>query len=367
MPDQHHAEAVVREFAGKLAARARHVCLLLGAGSSASAGLPTVAQLEVIVTDSLVDPHKSFLTDLLDGRNLEQVLSRIRRMRSLLGPTEVLAGMSAVQAAELDHMICAAVTTAVDATGKDITAFVNLASWASRMETHRPVEIFTVNYDLLIEAGLEELGVPYFDGFVGGVRGRFAPELIEPTDSRPETRLPPGFVRLWKLHGSTNWTASTIGTRHEIVRTAVAVGDAVAIYPSDEKYDESRRLPFVALLDRFRRALVEPETITLVSGYSFGDEHLNEMLFDAAQRHPRSEVVALCHGDIPPVVEQRAASTRNLVALSPKAAIIDGHKAAWASGDDIPGVFEGDTFLLGDFTSFATFLARQVSPDVLGS
>lgn len=366
MPYEHDAERVTREFAGKLAARARHVCVLLGAGASVSAGLPTVAELQTIVTGSLPEPFKGLLTDLLVGRNLEQALSRIRRIRSLLGPAETLSGMSADQAAELDHKVCASVTAAVDATGKDITAFVNLASWAGRMETHRPIELFTVNYDLLIEAGLEELGVPYFDGFVGGVRGRFAPELIEPSDGRAETQLPAGFVRLWKLHGSTNWTARTIGARHEIVRTALAAGEAVAIYPSDEKYEESRRLPFVALIDRFRRALVEPETITLVSGYSFGDEHLNEMLFDAAQRHPRSEVVALCFGDVPDQVQQRAASTRNLVVLSPDAAIIDGRKAAWVGGDDIPGIFEGGAFLLGDFARLATFLARQVSNDVVG-
>ena len=171
--------------------------------------------------------------------------SGVRRIWNLLGAGETLSGMTAAQATALDQKVCTSVTTAVDATGKDITAFVNLASWAGRMETHRPIELFTVTYDLLIEAGLEELGVPYFDGFVGGVMGRFAPELIEPADGRVETRLPPGFVRLWKLHGSTNWTARTIGTRHEIVRTALAAGEAVAIYPSDEKYEESRRLPFV--------------------------------------------------------------------------------------------------------------------------
>ena len=150
------------------------------------------------------------------------------------------------------------------------------------------------------------------------------------------------------------------------VRTALAADDAVAIYPSDEKYEDSRRLPFVALMDRFRRALLEPETITLVAGYSFGDAHLNEMLFDAAQRHPRSEVVGFCFGDIPREVEERAASTRNLVVLSPGSAIVDGRKAEWSSATDIPGVFEGGSFLLGDFARLAAFLARQVSSDVAG-
>jgi hypothetical protein len=71
MPNEHDAERVAREFAGKLAARARHVCVLLGAGASVSAGLPTVAELETIVTNSLPDPFKGMLTDLLVGRNLD--------------------------------------------------------------------------------------------------------------------------------------------------------------------------------------------------------------------------------------------------------------------------------------------------------
>ncbi|WP_344814790.1 SIR2 family protein [Microlunatus aurantiacus] len=275
--------------------------------------------------------------------------------------------MDVNQARRLDSAICSAVTEAVDATGRDVSAFTYLASWAGRMETHRPIEIFTVNYDLLIEAGLEEVGVPYFDGFVGGVKGRFAPELIEPSEGRPETRLPVGFVRLWKLHGSTNWKSTTINSRTEVVRTARAGGDAVAIYPSDEKYDDSRRLPFVALMDRFRRALVEPETLTLVCGYSWGDEHLNEMLFDAAQRHPRSEIVALCFGVVPPAVAQRAASTRNLMALSPEQGIIDGQLGTWISGADIPGVFESGRYLLGDFARTSAFLARQVGIDELSA
>lgn len=226
---EHDPERLTREFAGKLASRARHVCVLLGAGASVSAGLPTVAGLEAVVDAALPDPFQGFFRSQLDGRNLEQALSRIRRIRSLLTPGEVLGGMNLDEAAELDSRICAAVAEAVDATGKDLSAFVNLASWAGRMETHRPIELFTVNYDLLIEGGLEELGVPYFDGFVGGVRGRFAPDLIEPTAGRIETQLPSGYVRLWKLHGSTNWTLASVAGRQEIIRTARAAGEPVAI------------------------------------------------------------------------------------------------------------------------------------------
>ncbi len=366
MSNEHDVESVTRELAGKLAARARHVCMLLGAGASVSAGLPTIEKLQGVVTESLPEPLKGILAQQLTDRNLEQALSRIRRIKSLLGPDEVLGGMSGQQAAELDKKICSSICSAVDITGRDIGAFVKLASWASRMETHRPIELFTVNYDLLIEAGLEALGVPYFDGFVGSIQGRFSPELIEPTTGRTEMQLPSGFVRLWKLHGSTNWAARQIGARHEVVRTSLSAEDAVAIYPSDEKYEDSRRLPFVALMDRFQHALIEPETITLVTGYSFGDDHLNEIIFDAAQRHPRSEVVAFCFTDIPDGVATRASSTRNLVVLSPASAIVDGRRASWSTAQTIPGVFESNEFKLGDFSKLSAFLAQQVSNDVTG-
>jgi hypothetical protein len=84
-------------------------------------------------------------------------------------------------------------------------------------------------------------------------------------------------------------------------------GDRVAaIYPSDTKYEESRRVPFVVLQDRFRRALNQPETLTIVSGYSFGDQHLNEMLFDAATHRARSEFIVFCYSTIPDALSKRA-------------------------------------------------------------
>lgn len=362
---EHDPEVVARELATKLSSRARHVCVLLGAGASVAAGLPTISGLTAIVVASLSDSEKARFTVLLAGRNLEQALSRLRRIRALVAGGGTFEGLTEASAAELDRHVCEAISRAVDIAGKPIDAFERLASWAGRTESQRPIEFFTVNYDLLIEAGLEEIGVPYFDGFVGALHGRFASDLVEPTQDRSNRELPPGFVRLWKLHGSVNWTEASIGARKEIVRIGSAVGHAVAIYPSDEKYEESRRVPFVALMDRFRRALVEPETITLINGYSFGDEHLNEMIFDAAHRHPRSEVVAFCFAGIHSSIEVQAQGTRNLVVLAPDEAIIDGQKGPWKNVADVPDVFVGGRWLLGDFARLSTYLARHVGRDVI--
>lgn len=358
----HRPSALAQELATKLGSRARHVCMLVGAGASCAAGLPTLAQLEQAVLARAEDDVASALAALLSGRNLETALSRLRRVSRFLDDDESFGELTKASAAELDRKICQTIMAVIDETHADLSCFVRFASWAARMDYERPLEIFTINYDLLIEKGLEAVGVPYFDGFIGTHRAPFIAELIEPRDAPERWALPAGFVRVWKLHGSTNWRV------HEemasaVVRVGSGGGDgAIAIYPSDEKYDESRRVPFVVLMDRFRRALVEPETLTVTTGFSFGDDHLNELLFDAAARHPRCEVLALCYDDIPPVLADKASSLRNLLVLGRSEAIVNGHHACWRDEPDIPDVFESGSFLLTDFTRLTSFLARQVEP-----
>ena len=224
--------------------------------------------------------------------------------------------------------------------------------------------MFTVNYELLLETGLEAVGASYFDGFVGSIAARFRPDLVEARVSGPDDSLPTSFVRLWKLHGSLNWRVTKDGT---IVRTGGPVPheDMAAIYPSDEKYDQSRRVPFVVLHDRLRRALAERETLTLVCGYSFGDAHLNEVLFDAAIRYPRSEIAVFCFGDIPSDLE--ANIQPNITVIAASEAIISGERRVWHGPTEpvAPEVWDGDKCQLGNFAFLSRFLAK--APRALGA
>ena len=177
------------------------------------------------------------------------------------------------------------------------------------------------------------------------------------------------FVRLWKLHGSVNW-AWAEGAESEIVRLGQPVLGAAAIYPSDAKYDESRRVPFLVLQDRFRRALAQPETITLVSGYSFGDDHLNEIIFDAALNRPRSEIIVFCFSEIPSVLEARAKYCPNLQALSFDKAIIGGRVGGWSSPDKeltTTDFWDNGKFALGDFGKLAAHLSRSSNSSLTGT
>lgn len=354
------------DLSAKLATRSRHVCAFLGAGVGCSCGLPSVAQLQDLVVAALKKDDADVLKRQLVKRTLEQVLSRLRRIAALVSDGPDFDGLSAVQATALDSAVCYAIVKQLEIKATtDLTSVDFLAAWAGGATYHLPVEIFTVNYDLLLETALEQRKVPYFDGFIGTLRAKFQTELVENSIGKEEQCVPAFFVRLWKLHGSVNW----LWEKQNIIRLGQPVGTglAAAIYPSDAKYDESRRVPFVVLQDRFRRALQEPETLVIISGYSFGDDHLNESIFEAAARRQRSEFVAFCYSDIPDVLAKKAATTPNLQVAAAKEAILGGVRANWKVPiDPPPNIWVDDQFALRDFGNLAVYLARSIGTEAVG-
>lgn len=358
----HDPQRAAADLSAKLAARSRHVCFLTGAGTSCAAGLPDLAGLQAAVVDRVPSEFRSRVEELLGTYNLEEALSRLRRIASLLEDSATFEGLDHTAAVAVDGAMCAAIIASIVEAKADLTPFEHLATWAAGDYYRSPIEFFTVNYDPLLEQGLEAVGVPYFDGFVGALRAPFHPELVEALPPTSDEAVPAGFVRLWKLHGSITWAVEATATGHGVVRRGCpAAGQEVAaIYPSDEKYDASRRVPFVVLMDRFRRALLDPETLTIVSGYSFGDQHLNEIIFDAARRRPRSETVVCCYSDLASAAAEVAAQVRNVTVLGAEEAIIGGVRASWEPPTaDILDVWSSDRFLLGDFTHLAHFLGAE--------
>ena len=310
---------------------------------------------------NLDNGQKASLALILENLNLEQGLSRLRRISALLVGDQIFDGLTAKTALDLDKAICRIIITELDIINANFAPSRHFAAWLARANYHAPVEIFTVNYDLLLETALEEMQVPYFDGFLGNLRARFQTELVEARPGAENEGIPTFFARLWKLHGSVNWVWEN--SRH-IVRIGQPVSKemAAAIYPSDTKYEESRRVPFLVLQDRMRRALHQPETLVLVAGYSFGDAHLNELLFDAAMRRERTEIVVFCYSTIPDILAERALLTPNIQVLGDQEAIIGGVRANWAPPENgCPGIFEENHFLLGDFRKLAEYLAKSTS------
>lgn len=369
MAASHDPIAFVRELMAQQAAGRRHVCALLGAGASRAAHVPDLAELGRLVESGLVESRGEGVRRHLVGPNLEAVLTRLRRIVDLVEVGHEYDGLDAETAALLERAATQQIIKAIVSADLDPTTYLGFAQWAARQERTSPVELFTLNYDLLLEAALDLRSVPYFDGFVGQLAATFRPDLVEGTTGMSGNVVPPWFIRVWKLHGSINWAIEELGPARRIVRLGVPAGadQIAAIYPSEAKYTESRRVPFVVLHDRLRRSLAEPETLVIVAGYSFGDDHVNETVFESARRYPRSTYVVFCHGEIPRNVVEVALSTPNLIATSPEEAIMGTVRGAWIATGELRDVYADGRFLLGDFDHLSAFLGRSMDPGNGGS
>ena len=155
----------------------------------------------------------------------------------------------------------------------------------------RRVNIFTLNYDTLVEQAADAEGVVLLDGFVGTLRRIFRPESYEqdlyfPAETT-EGRVHrfDRVLHLYKLHGSITWIATEPSIDNPYgVEAGVFDSDGkepLLIYPTPAKYGETLGLPYSELFRRFAAAVVRPQSVLFVIGYGFGDEHVNAIIRQA--------------------------------------------------------------------------------------
>ena len=192
-----------------------------------------------------------------DGKidpNVEDILSHIRSLKLVAGKSTV-RGLTAKDLIKLEDKICAIIADVVDAhLPSSGTPHHHLAKWIRSAPRTVSVELFTTNYDLLLEQALEDCEVPYFDGFIGARRAFFDLQSIEQDYLPKRDQIPTRWARLWKLHGSINWRlVKNSKDRAWVIRSALKhEGDRLLIHPSHLKYEQSRRMPYLAMIDRLR-------------------------------------------------------------------------------------------------------------------
>lgn len=163
----------------------------------------------------------------------------------------------------------------------------------SRPSSLNKVNIFTINYDLLIEKTAEEIEIVVNNGFVGFHKRTFQPSsfklnlfLKETAASKPYSRL----INLYKLHGSITWKyENEIGNNPygieevQIASNSVSIDEIsnCIIYPIQYKKKHALDLPYSELLRQFIENLHKPNSALLVMGYSFLDEHINDLVLNA--------------------------------------------------------------------------------------
>ncbi|AUQ99927.1 SIR2 family protein [Phaeobacter inhibens] len=160
-------------------------------------------------------------------------------------------------------------------------------SMLTRSRGLAPPWVFTTNYDLFNERAMDRSGIPYSNGFSGTIERRFNPAsyrlaLAEQLDitSRRWAAVD-GFVHFCKLHGSVNWIeeASGLFPIRETQSEADAAKDRVMIYPTPTKQNASFGSPYSDMFREFQRQVVQDQSVLVVIGFSFGDEHINNIIF----------------------------------------------------------------------------------------
>lgn len=361
----------------------KRIGVLIGAGGPLSvkvdpagkldiAGQPLIPGVEALTSRSLAKltgkdaaAAAAIRASLPNGGNIETILSKVRLLQTALGNTE-MEGLDGAGYEALGKSICSAIGEIVSANlPEERTPYHELVSWVSGTQRAHPIEIFTTNYDLLIESAFERAKAPYFDGFTGGHAPFFDPVSVAGND------LPARWSRVWKLHGSLGWK----NDNGVVVRTG-GRDCAELVYPDHLKYDLTQKQPYAALFERLKRFLLTPDTVLLTTGFSFRDAHICAVLGEALAMNANAAVIAFqfqaLAGEEP--ASKLAFEHPNLSVYAGDAAIIGGVSGRWRPGDppknwsEIRSSFWGprggsDAFLLGDFASFCRFCALSYSTD----
>lgn len=218
--------------------------------------------------------------------------------------------------------------------------------------------IFTSNYDLAFEYAFDNLGIKYIDGFSGFHHRYFKPETFNydvfypgSTTAGKVQRIEK-VVRYFKLHGSISWvsdekrSSSNIYGIEEmpielIKRKTKDKGDFgygnLMVYPTAVKKSYTLDLPYSELFRHFAYCTSQPQSVLFTIGYSFCDEHFNDIIYQALSNPSFTLIIVDYNGS------QKSAEIKRLRDLNDPRIII----------------LEGD--FLGDFLT----LADTLMPDFL--
>lgn len=162
----------------------------------------------------------------------------------------------------------------------------------SRKETLNRPKIFTSNYDLAFENACENIGVSYNNGFRGTHIRKFDPDTfynetyIKQEPSEKGKRIAT-YLNIYKLHGSISWRFSeNVNDLYNLIEVQISDSfkkedfdiSSLMIYPIQTKKSYSLDLPYSEIFRNFSKCLSENQNTLVIIGYSFLDEHINDII-----------------------------------------------------------------------------------------
>jgi hypothetical protein len=316
--------------------QSEHLSLLVGSGLTHAVHYLAVGKSAAGMGALTLSTHESEINQAAEkaaeaaGRKTGNLEDQLRVANELLRGLEILQKDSEAEALRKElqtnmHAFAesilgseAGIATAV--AGKREHAFNTLVtflmSFASRTGVRDRLNIFSTNYDRLIEAGAELAGLHLLDRFLGNLMPIFRSSRLDldmhynPPGIRGEPRYLEGVARYTKLHGSVDWIQTGKDIRHiglpfgaksvEPYLHAPGLDGATAhqlmIYPNAAKDRETADYPYVELFRDLAAAVCRPNSTLVTYGYSFGDEHINRVIRDMLTI-PSTHLVVISYDD----------------------------------------------------------------------
>jgi len=350
----HDPSECIRGLQQILVSDKKKVAFLFGAGTSLaqknndSLTVPAICTMTSKIEEELnkeakyktaIEQIKSEFAGKELKYDVEALLSNIEQKKEIIGG-ETLNGLTSTNLDSLILEIKKQIRNIVSIHKKILSTdglknliHVEFAEWIHRADRKYPIEVFTTNYDYLFELGLEEKNIPYYDGFTGSYQPFFN------SDSVDDLCFLPKQTKLWKIHGSLGWHFDKESKK---IWRKDSDSDDFLIYPSTLKYNDSKKQPYIALMDRLYNYLKEPDTVLITCGYAFGDEHINERILTALNTNTKAHVIALYYDVIwqdrkkegyaltaDSNLTKSAMNNRKLSVFGCRNAVIGGHYGKW--------------------------------------
>ena len=167
----------------------------------------------------------------------------------------------------------------------------------ARKLKHNRLKLFTTNYDMLFEQAANECGFTMIDGFTFTFPrvfngNNYDYDIVIRKNSRitAQENYAGKVFHLYKLHGSLDWEKDE--ESGQIRKCDFANNKMpVMIFPSSIKYETSYEQSFFEMMSRFQTELRMDNALLIIIGYSFGDKHINSMIFEALELNHSLQLV----------------------------------------------------------------------------
>lgn len=290
----------------------KNVHFLFGSGTSCPA-TPNMAGLFEIIEDAT--KGNSLFENIVakTGENLEEILGVLYSERAylegILTADPTLLDNCKNLVSEIEEIIFNKlnVSFALDKGIKVLSTYKTFyQKIALRNKDLSRINVFTTNNDLFNETALDSLNIHYINGFTGGINKYFNPALFNYTYSkRMDTSIDKfepveNMIYLYKIHGSINWieeqedeSSNNYFNIKEVYPPLKKGDNNVMIYPTPTKQNKSLGSPYIDLFREFQHKLLEPNGVLFVIGYSFSDEHVNDIIYRALATNSTFNVVII--------------------------------------------------------------------------